>query len=296
MLDLRQFHVLRAIAREGSLAGAARSLHYGQPTISHHLAGLESHFRTPLVSRGPRGTVLTDMGRLLLERIEVILDLIEAAESEVRAKSGHGVTTLHIGTFPTAGATLVPAAISRVVADTGVRVELVEAEPFVLVERLLEGALHCAVLYDVSDDAAAERPGLVLTPLGTDPYRLVLGRGHRLAGREVVDLRDLRDDGWILARDAYDPGDRGLVAACERLGFHPRVALRSDDYAVIQGFVAAGTAVAFVPELAIDPRQAVVVRPTVQAIGERAISFATVAGRRPPIVVALERALVDTAW
>ncbi len=62
MLDLRQLTVLRAVAREGSLAGAARSLHYSQPTVAHHLAALESHLGVDLVSRTPRGATLTDLG------------------------------------------------------------------------------------------------------------------------------------------------------------------------------------------------------------------------------------------
>lgn len=297
MLDLRQFYVLRAIAREGSLAGAARRLHYGHPTISHHLGSLESHFRTRLVSRSPRGAELTDTGRLLLERIEVVLDLIDTTEAEVRSRSGRGLDVLRLGTFPTAAATLVPTAIAQLVDGGGVRIELVEAEPVELLERLLQRDLHCALLYDATDGEAAlaRRPGLVLTPLGTEAYRLVLSREHRLAADDVVDLNDLREDDWILAGEADDLGDRGLVAACRRLGFEPRVAVRSDDYAVMQSFVAAGAAVAVVPQMAVDPHQNVV-RRTVQAIAERTISFASMAGRRPPIVVAIEQALVEAAW
>jgi DNA-binding transcriptional LysR family regulator len=295
MLDLRQFQVLRAIAQQGSLAAAARELHYGQPTISHHLGALESHLGARLVIRGPRGAVLTEMGLLLMEHVDPVLDQIDAAETDVKNRVQHGVSTLRVGTFPTAGARLLPRALSMVIPGSGVRVELVEAEPLVLVEKLRAHALHCALIYDMSDAAATDRPDLVITALSTDPYRLLLAADHRLADREVIDLRDLEQEGWILSRDTYDPGDRTLAAACRALGFRPQVALRSDDYSLIQGFVAAGIGVALVPEMAIDRREAVAVRTTVQDVGARCIQLAMPAGRRLPIAEALEGALRTNA-
>ena len=291
MIDLRQFQVLRAIAEHGSIAAAARSLQFGQPTISHHLSALEAHLGTQLVQRGPRGAHLTDMGLLFLEHIEPVLDQVQAAELEVKNRAQHGVSTLRVGTFPTAGARLLPSAFGRVIPGSGVRVELVEAEPLVLIEKLRARFLHCALIYDLSAAAASDRPDLVVASLLIEPYRLVLAADHRLATQDIVDLRDLSEEGWILARDTYDPGDRGLLAAYERLGYRPRVALRSDDYSVIQGFVAAGAGVALIPEMAIDLRQPLVARRTLQDVGGRSIQFVTLASQRPPIVVALEQSL-----
>lgn len=101
MLELRQLHVLKAIAQEGSLAAAARALHYTQPTITHHLAVLESHFDARLVQRGPRGAALTELGAVLLPHAEAVLERLRLAEREVRDLAERGAHTLHIGTFPT---------------------------------------------------------------------------------------------------------------------------------------------------------------------------------------------------
>ena len=294
MIDLRQFHVLRAIAQHGSLAAAARELHYGQPTISHHLGALESHLGAQLVTRGPRGAVLTDMGLLLMEHVDTILNQVEAAETQLQNLQEHGVSTVRVGTFPTAGARLLPRALRQVIPGSGVRVELVEAEPLVLVEMLRSRLLHCALLYDLSN-ATEDRPDLVVTPLGTDPYRLIMAADHRLSGQRSIDLRDLANDGWILSRDSYDPGERNLGAACQALGFRPQAALRSGDYSLIQGFVAAGIGVALVPEMAIDLRESIVVRPTRQDVGARSIQLAVPVGRRLPITDALEGALLATS-
>jgi molybdate transport repressor ModE-like protein len=295
MLDLRQFHVLRAIARNGSIAAAARNLHYGQPTISHHLSALESHLGTRLVDRGPRGTELTDIGRLLLEHVDPVLDRIEAAEADIRGRLQYGVTTLRVGTFATAGARLLPPALRQILPGSGVRVELVEAEPLDLLALVRAGTVHCALIYDLGGASRRPAADLVAVHLADDPYRLILPPSHRLAGQSVVDLRDLREEGWIFSRSPHDPGDRMLVDACEALGYRPRVVLHSDDYRLIYGFVAADSGIALIPQMAMDPREPVIVRPTVQDLGARSIDFVTQRGQRAPMVRALGRALVDAA-
>src|SRR5215831_1372284 len=68
--DLRVF---LAIAREGTLGGAARSLGQTQPTMGRRLRALESAVGHTLFQRTADGFVLTDEGNAILvhaERIE----------------------------------------------------------------------------------------------------------------------------------------------------------------------------------------------------------------------------------
>jgi DNA-binding transcriptional LysR family regulator len=290
VLDLRQFQVLAAIAAEGSLAGAARTLHYGQPTVTHHLAALEVHLGVRLVDRGPRGAALTDIGRLFLGHVEAVLERLDTAENEVRLQGKHGLSTLRVGTFATAGARLLPGAV-RHVADQGVRLELIEAEPVELVEQLRRKALHCALVFGLDDDEYADGGELVVDTICDDPYRLVLSADHKLAGEAVIDLADLSCEGWIFGHSEHDPGDRILIGQCEAVGFRPRGVLKTDDYGLMHGFVGAGAAVAVIPALGIDLRANVIVRPTRQDLGSRSIQFARPPGKPAAIVGRLHQAL-----
>lgn len=276
MLELRHLRVLRAIAREGSLAAAARALHFSQPTVTHHLATLEAHLRTPLVHRGARGAVLTDAGRALLPHAEAVLERILVAEREIRDLAEHGTATLRIGTFPTAGALLLPPAV-RELRQRGVRVSLTEGEVPALLAGLRTHDLHAALVFyrapepapgpaapgsaasSQREPAAASATGpdhglgedFTVHPLLDDPLLLVLAADHPLAARASVPLAELRDEGWIMSRTERDPVDRALADACAHHGFQPVPAMRTDDYAVLQGFVAAGTGVALVPRLGL---------------------------------------------
>src|SRR5262245_51599724 len=130
MLDLNRLRVLVAVAREGSVTAAAEALHYAQPSVSHHLARLEAEAGVVLLRRVGRGVVLTDAGRLLVERAEEILGQVEAARAELAAHAGLRAGRVRLAAFPSALATLVPPAAARLAAQhPGVELALTEAEP-----------------------------------------------------------------------------------------------------------------------------------------------------------------------
>ena len=295
MLDLRQLTVLEAVAREGSLAGAARSLHYSQPTVAHHLAALETQLGVQLVTRTTRGATLTDLGQLFLGHASAVLDRLASAEAEVKALARHGVVTLRVGTFPTAGAHVLPRAVAATQVRTEVRVELLEAETTELIERLDARELHCALVYDDPDAPMLVRDDLAITPLFDDPFLVVLPASHRLASAESIRLGDLADDGWMMSRDVDEPADQSLRAACAVEGFVPRPVLRTDDYDVMFGFVAAGVGVALVPQMAIVEREGVVVRPLAGAKLRRTVMFVMHPDDAPPAAKALLAALRASA-
>ncbi|NUR91852.1 MAG: LysR family transcriptional regulator [Nonomuraea sp.] len=289
MIDLRQFQVLRAIAVNGSLAGAARQLRYGQPTISYHLDALESHLGARLVDRGPTGAVLTDIGAMVLEHAAGVLDRIAAVESDVQARLTHGLATLRVGAFTTAATKLLPRPLRSATAGSGVRIELTEAEPLDLLTRLRAGSLHCALIYDVAGVRPRYGSDLRVEPLFDDPFRLLMPADQARPG--PVDLGLLADAGWVISTGGYDPSDQTLFATCQSLGFRPRIVLRSDNYSVIHAFVGGGGLVALVPDLALEEGHQVVVRDTVQDVGARSVLFVTPAGPRPPLVERLRAEL-----
>ena len=291
MLDLRQLEALRAVAAEGSVVGAARRLDVSQPTVTHHLAVLERHLGARLLERTARGTTLTDLGELLLRRAEGALERLASAETEVRALAQHGAVTLRIGTFPTAGATVLPRAVAHVQRETGVRVSLLEAEPPELLGRLSTRQLHCALVFS---DPQLELPipdELTAQVLFDDPFRIVLPADHRHADLDPLPLHLLADDGWMMAVSPDDPGDLALATAAAAVGFHPRTVLRTDDYDVAFGFVAAGVGVALVPHMALVDRPDVVARPVAGLDVRRRVHFVTFREDRPTVVDALGAAL-----
>lgn len=295
MLDLRRLAVLRAVAREGSLAGAARALDYTEPGVGHHVRRLEAELGTPLVVREGRGVRLTPAAELLAARADAIFAGVAAAEEEVAAVAGLRGGRVRLVAFPSATATLVPPALAALTAaHPGLAVELEEAEPPASVHALRRGECDLALAF-AYPGAPLEEPGLVAHVLLREELRAVLPAGHRLAGgSRPVPLERLAQDTWI----AGCVRCRGhLVALAAAAGFTPRIAYATDDHVAVQAMVAAGLGVALLPELVLGAvRRGDVASRAVSGHPTRTVSALTTAGGvRIPAVAALLAALQAAA-
>lgn len=294
MLDSKRLRVWQAVARTGSLSGAARALGYTQPAISHHVAGLEAELGTALLTRLGRGVRLTDAGRVLAAHADDVLTRVAAAEEEVAAIAGLRAGRVRLAAFPSGSATIVPAALKRMRdAHPKVAVSFVEAEPSESLPLLRAGEVDVVLGFSYAEEPDPARDFDRL-PLLEDPLRAVLPAAHPLAARRRIALADLRDAEWI----AGCPQCRGhLMHVCAAAGFTPRVGYATDDYVAVQGLVAAGLGVALLPGLSLQAmtRPDVAVRPLSGGPG-RVVEAVTVAGgRRPPAVEAMLAALTAAA-
>lgn len=86
-MDLRQLRYFVGTVRAGSLSRAANQLHVAQSAISHHLASLESELDRQLVTRGPKGIILTDAGTVLYRHAEAILRHLEFANRDTARRA-----------------------------------------------------------------------------------------------------------------------------------------------------------------------------------------------------------------
>ena len=74
-----------AVARHGSLSGAARALRMTQPTLGRHVDQLEQALGTPLFTRSPQGLLPTETALTLVPIAEA---MASAAEAMTHAASG----------------------------------------------------------------------------------------------------------------------------------------------------------------------------------------------------------------
>jgi DNA-binding transcriptional LysR family regulator len=255
------------------VTAAAKALNYAQPSVSHHLARLEAETGTRLVERSGRGVRLTDAGRLLAGRAEEILGRLDAAEHELAAHVGQREERIRVAGFPSALATLVPAAAARLRADhPGAELLLAEAEPQGAVRMLRAGRVDMALVFSyLQQDTAprqgtapqgtaaspegGQRPGgdeeegIRVRPLLDEPVHLVTQAGAppppRTAGSPLAGYAEHR---WIAGCERCRAH---LLRQCELAGFIPQIAFTTDDVLVAQALAAAGLGVALLPDLAL---------------------------------------------
>jgi len=279
MLDVKRLRVLREVDARGSFSAAAEALAYTQSAVSQQIAALEREAGTLLVQRGARGIRMTEAGRALVAHADVILARLDDAEAELGAIAGARGGRLRLVSFPSAGATIAPSAIGRFRTEyPGVEVTLEPREPFEGLECLKAGDCDIAVTLEAPfapiDDKAIERRNLL-----DDPMYVCLPADHRVAGKARLKMADLAEESWIIGTTGTCPDGTILIRACQTAGFEPRVAFQSDDCTAMQGFVAAGVGVCFIPDLALyGVRDDVVIRRLEEGAPVRRILAATLAG------------------
>ncbi|MCK0115411.1 DNA-binding transcriptional LysR family regulator [Isoptericola sp. CG 20/1183] len=295
-LDLTRLRVLAAVARTGSVTAAARELHYAQPSVSHHLARLETEAGIPLLQRAGRGVRLTEAGRLLADRAGEIIARVEGAQRELDALAGLRAGRARLAAFPSALATIVPEAVTRLRSDhPGIGVSLVEAEPPEAVAALRSGEVDVALVFEHADvrhaRAVDDLSRFQTTRVLDDTVHLVTasdGRGPAAGSGDSGTplLRAHEDDAWIAGCERCRAD---LLARCAAAGFAPRLAFETDDYVAVQALVAAGAGVSLLPGLALrahrNPQVATVPLPGAR----RSVLALTVGAPTPPAAALVER-------
>ncbi|MEU9961187.1 LysR family transcriptional regulator [Streptomyces sp. NPDC050982] len=253
MLNLERLRTLDALARHGSVSGAAEGLHVTTSAVSQQMSKLEREVGQRLLAKNGRGVRLTDAGRLLADHAARILSQVELAQSDLEAQRGQVVGELRLAAFPTAARGLFPTALSALRAEhPGLRVRSRELEPEIGVAWVTRGDLDLAIVLDWYNKPLPLPDGLVKASLLDDPTDLALPVGHRLADRSEVDLEDFVDDEWI----AWDEGEfchEWLLFTLRGKGIEPVIAHRAEEHHTQLAMVAAGLGVCVAPRLGRDP-------------------------------------------
>jgi DNA-binding transcriptional LysR family regulator len=295
MLNMARLKVLKEVAYRGSLSSAADALSYTQSAISQQIAALESEAGMALLERHPRGVSLTAAGQTLVGHAEGILARLDAAEAALSEIAGLRGGRLRMASFPTAGATLMPLAITTFRAlHPDVELTLVEAEPEEIVPRLRAAELDLALLFEFASESLLGED-MTRVELLVDPMYLALPPNHRLAKKAKLRLSELQEEAWVQTSSS-SPCARHVVRCCHAAGFEPSVSFESDDYQTVQGLVAAGVGVALIPELALSVvRDDIVIRalspaPPVRQVIAAAPASARLVPAAPAMLGVLEEA------
>jgi LysR family transcriptional activator of glutamate synthase operon len=277
MLSPTRLKVLAELAERGSFSGAADALDYTQSAVSKQVAALEREVGTRLVVREVRPVRLTAAGEALVRHGQTILEGLAAAEAELEAIAALETGRLRIGTYASVGATLV---VQAVVAFRqrypDVRITLLEAGRDKLVKGVRAGDLDVAAVFDFPALGATVDDGLESRHLLDEPHELLLHPDHRLARKRKIRMADLRDEDWLFPTLGPDsPTQKLFTAACASAGYEPRIVFRVNDCEMIQGLVAAGVGIGFLPRLALHPiHPGVAIKPVAEAPSRRILAVA----------------------
>ncbi|MDX3574024.1 LysR family transcriptional regulator [Streptomyces sp. ID05-47C] len=296
MLNLERLRTLDALARHGSVSGAAGGLHITTSAVSQQMAKLEREVGQQLLAKNGRGVRLTDAGRLLADHAARILSHVELAQSDLEAQRGQVVGELRLSAFPTAARGLFPVALAGLREEhPGLRVRSCELEPERGIAGVIRGDLDLAVVLDWYNKPMPVPDGLVKAPILDDPADVAMPAGHPLAGRDEVDLGEFAGDEWITWGDG-EFCHEWLMFTLRSRGVEPIVGHRAAETHTQLGLVAAGLGVCIAPLLGRHPvPEGIVIVPLRQRLRRHVYAVWRADADRRPSIRAAVKALKSAA-
>jgi LysR family transcriptional regulator, hydrogen peroxide-inducible genes activator len=247
-MELHQLRYFCAVVKAGNFTRAAEEQHIAQPSLSQQILKLEAELGARLFDRLARSAKLTQYGNAFLPKAEAILRQIGDAQTELRELAGADKGEVTVGAIPTiAPYFLAPVLAAFTRKHPGVTVRVMEEITPVLLDRLQTGAVDVALL-------ALPAKGIALSTqeLIREPLFLAIPETHRLRSAEVRDLQAIKNEPFLLLKDAHCFRESAL-GACRRSRIAPNVAFESGQFSTILAMVAAGMGVSIVPAMAVQP-------------------------------------------
>ncbi|RAU48158.1 LysR family transcriptional regulator [Pseudomonas sp. RIT412] len=249
-MDIRELRSFIHIARLGSFSRAAIDLHIAQPALSRQVAKLEEEIGESLFVRHGRGVRLTSAGASLLERAEMIVNLVAQTGEHVRASKDNLTGHLALGLPPAVGIWVAPAIVEAFKnAWPAVGLHIREGLSSSLQEWVLDRRVDIAVVYNQPPLDA-----LHIAPLNSEPMVLISASGDAHfseIGRESLTFREVAD--LPLIAPAFPHADRRVLEqAAAQHGAHLHVALEVDSVSLTKELVAAGHGYAVITQTAVQ--------------------------------------------
>jgi DNA-binding transcriptional LysR family regulator len=189
-MELRHLRYFVAIAEERSFTRAAERLWVAQPGLSTQIRRLETELGVRLFERHTRGVDLTTAGELFLERARVALAAVDEAGEIGRDLERGIVGAIRLGLATTARWRGTSPLLERFARErTGVELTVREGYGGTMWRDLRDGHLDAVIA-----PAACASGDLQRLELGAEPWVVLVGREHRLAGIGPVETRELHGE------------------------------------------------------------------------------------------------------
>lgn len=246
-ITLHQLRVFKAVADRVSFSAAAHDLRLSQPSVSYQVKELERAVGMDLFDRLGKRVELTQAGHLLYGYVRQTLNLVDEASNALEEMRGIARGTLKVGASTTVGIYVIPAALGAFKKlHPGVVMSLEIGNRGQVQDLVLRNELDLAIVGPVQKD-----PDLVTVPFLSDELVIVAPKGHPLAVRGRIGLRDLKGEAFIMREEGS--GTRMTVdRAARRSGASLQVAMSLGSNGAIKHAVESGLGVAAISRYAID--------------------------------------------
>ena len=223
---LSRYGIFCGVIEHKSFTRTAEKLGYSQSAVSQAVRALELETETILIDRRKDGIALTPDGEQYLPYFQQIHQAEQNLERKEQEMKGLKNSVVRIGTFTSVSRIFLPGLMMEFKKEhPDIRFILQQGEYTSIARWVEEGSV------DFGFANAEAVPGLETSILYKDEMAAVLPKGHPLTGKQVISLKDLEQEPFIL----LDEGEYSVPEqAFRRAGLHPKIEYKVyDDYSIL---------------------------------------------------------------
>lgn len=199
-MEIRVLKYFLAVARVGSITGAANYLHLTQPTLSRQLQDLERELGQTLFVRTNHNVTLTPEGMILRKRAEEIVEMVEKTENEFSSLKHEVAGEIYIGSGETESIKSVANLMREIRKDyQNIIFHMYSGIHEDIVEKIDNGLLDFGIVMkpvDLTKYNAINLPD-------KDTWGIVMRKDTELADKEFITFEDMEKIPLILSRKAF---------------------------------------------------------------------------------------------
>lgn len=247
-MDLLQLTYFKKIAELENVSKASRELLVAQPALSKTIRILETELDVKLFDRVGKKIYLNANGQILLKHANEILRNLEDAKSEL-----HDINSKMIGTV-----TISLQAATRMLPQLllGFKqlyptIKIIVKKQYDNIKAIKAENFNCDFHIYSSQNELTHPNG---TTLLKEECLIGFSKSHRLATAEFIDMRDLKDEDFIILQDKQCLSDI-TTEYCLQAGFSPNIILECDHQSAVFSLIEHNMGIAFIPTKTWDIKQ-----------------------------------------
>ncbi len=244
-LNLHHLRLFRAVARDGALTGAARTLNLSPSAVSTQLRALEAALGHDLFERRGRGLTLTEAGRIALDHADAIFRTADDLAATLSQAAG-ARRALRVGALSTLSRNFLIGFVRPLIGREDVELVMRSGAQADLL-RGLEASSLDILLTNLPPARDAASPYLV-QELSEQPVSLV---GAATMERPEGSLAEILAHAPLILPTPDSALRAGFDALVERLGVTPRIAAEADDMAVLRLLARENAGLAVLPPVVV---------------------------------------------
>jgi len=230
-MELQQLKYFLEVARTQHITRSAERLNISQPSLSQSIRRLEDELGVKLFASRGRNIVLTESGEFLRDKLEPVMQRLDAIPEQLRSHAEQERTTIRLHV------TAASAVVSEAVIEYRRKHEHVNFQ-FLLIDD--------ENLSDMSIESSIAPPNDIGPDVFTCNEKIFIAVPDDYCGANRMRLSDFRNEDFI-SLISQKQFRRICDHLCAQAGFSPNIAFESDSPETVRNMISANMGVGFWP-------------------------------------------------